>query len=136
MPEKALLARGPGARSLWVTVLFVASDGGVLKPWRDAVRGRLSTAGLTSSSREVRLLRSTPIRKGEIFLVEDDELEVDVAVIGGGACGMMAALRTAARDPSLRVAVFEKSTRQGCQQRDLERKPSLPAVLAFQRRLA
>ncbi|MDN4171701.1 FAD-dependent oxidoreductase [Nocardioides sp. SOB77] len=39
--------------------------------------------------------------------------EVDVAVVGGGACGVMTALR-AARDPDLVVAVFEKSTREGC----------------------
>jgi len=39
--------------------------------------------------------------------------EVDVAVVGGGACGVMTALR-AARDPGLVVAVFEKSTREGC----------------------
>lgn len=37
----------------------------------------------------------------------------DVAVVGGGACGMTAALR-AARNPDLQVAVFEKSTRHGC----------------------
>ncbi|MFI0405654.1 FAD-dependent oxidoreductase [Actinomadura sp. 3N508] len=41
------------------------------------------------------------------------DAEVDVAVVGGGACGVMTALR-AARDPSLTVAVFEKSTREGC----------------------
>jgi fumarate reductase flavoprotein subunit len=40
-------------------------------------------------------------------------LEVDVAIAGGGAAGMMAALR-ASEDPSLVVAVFEKSTREGC----------------------
>lgn len=39
--------------------------------------------------------------------------EIDVAVVGGGACGMTAALR-AARNPALRIAVFEKSTRHGC----------------------
>ncbi|MDX6739639.1 FAD-dependent oxidoreductase [Actinocorallia sp. A-T 12471] len=38
---------------------------------------------------------------------------VDVAVVGGGACGLMAALRTA-RAPGVTVAVFEKSTRDGC----------------------
>ncbi|HEY1700155.1 MAG TPA: FAD-binding protein [Trebonia sp.] len=38
---------------------------------------------------------------------------VDVAVVGGGACGMTAALR-AARNPDIQVAVFEKSTRHGC----------------------
>ncbi|MDQ7905563.1 FAD-binding protein [Phytohabitans sp. ZYX-F-186] len=37
----------------------------------------------------------------------------DVAVAGGGACGVMAALR-AAQNPDLVVAVFEKSTREGC----------------------
>jgi fumarate reductase flavoprotein subunit len=42
-----------------------------------------------------------------------DTLRVDVAVIGGGACGTMTALR-AARNPDLTVAVFEKSTREGC----------------------
>ncbi|GAA0545849.1 FAD-dependent oxidoreductase [Actinomadura livida] len=41
------------------------------------------------------------------------DAEVDVAVAGGGACGVMTALR-AARDPGLTVAVFEKSTRDGC----------------------
>jgi fumarate reductase flavoprotein subunit len=40
------------------------------------------------------------------------DLEVDVAVVGGGACGVMAALR-AARNPELVVAVFEKSSREG-----------------------
>jgi len=39
--------------------------------------------------------------------------EVDVAVVGGGACGLMTALR-AAVDTELVVAVFEKSTREGC----------------------
>ncbi|MEU5879829.1 FAD-binding protein [Spirillospora sp. NPDC047279] len=39
--------------------------------------------------------------------------EVDVAVVGGGACGVMTALR-AGRDPGLVVAVFEKSARDGC----------------------
>ena len=38
------------------------------------------------------------------------DYEVDVAVVGGGACGLMTALRTA-RHPSLRVAVFEKGSR-------------------------
>ena len=38
---------------------------------------------------------------------------VDVAVVGGGACGIMTALR-AARNPDLVIAVFEKSTREGC----------------------
>lgn len=41
------------------------------------------------------------------------DTEVDVAVVGGGACGIMTALR-AARDPNLVVAVFEKSAREGC----------------------
>lgn len=40
-------------------------------------------------------------------------IEVDVAVAGGGACGVMAALR-ASEDPDVVVAVFEKSTREGC----------------------
>jgi len=39
-------------------------------------------------------------------------LEVDVAVAGGGAAGMMTALR-ASEDPDLVVAVFEKSSREG-----------------------
>jgi fumarate reductase flavoprotein subunit len=42
-----------------------------------------------------------------------DTVEVDVAVVGAGACGVMAALR-ASRDPSLVVGVFEKSLREGC----------------------
>lgn len=37
----------------------------------------------------------------------------DVAIVGGGACGMTAALR-AARNPGIQVAIFEKSTRHGC----------------------
>lgn len=41
------------------------------------------------------------------------DYEVDVAVVGGGACGLVAALR-AARAPRLTVAVYEKSTREGC----------------------
>lgn len=41
------------------------------------------------------------------------DAEVDVAVAGGGACGIMTALR-AARNRDLVVAVFEKSTREGC----------------------
>ena len=41
------------------------------------------------------------------------DAEVDVAVAGGGACGVMTALR-AAQNPDLVVAVFEKSTREGC----------------------
>jgi len=43
----------------------------------------------------------------------DWDLEVDVAIAGGGACGLMTALR-AARNPDLVVAVFEKSAREGC----------------------
>ena len=42
-----------------------------------------------------------------------DTIDVDVAIAGGGACGVMAALR-ASEDPELVVAVFEKSTREGC----------------------
>lgn len=38
------------------------------------------------------------------------DYEVDVAVVGGGACGLMTALR-AARNPALRAAVFEKGGR-------------------------
>ncbi|OGK82297.1 MAG: hypothetical protein A2X52_21145 [Candidatus Rokubacteria bacterium GWC2_70_16] len=38
------------------------------------------------------------------------DYEVDVAVVGGGACGLMTALR-AGHSPSLRVAVFEKGSR-------------------------
>ncbi|MEU9840510.1 FAD-dependent oxidoreductase [Actinomadura sp. NPDC048032] len=41
------------------------------------------------------------------------DIEVDVAVVGGGACGVMTALR-AAGDPGLVVAVFERSAREGC----------------------
>ena len=40
------------------------------------------------------------------------ELDVDVAIAGGGAAGIMAALR-ASEDPELIVAVYEKSTREG-----------------------
>ena len=39
--------------------------------------------------------------------------DVDVAVAGGGAAGLMTALR-ASLDEDLVVAVFEKSTREGC----------------------
>ena len=39
--------------------------------------------------------------------------EVDVAIVGGGACGTMTALRAADR-ADLTIAVFEKSTREGC----------------------
>jgi fumarate reductase flavoprotein subunit len=39
-------------------------------------------------------------------------LEVDVAIAGGGAAGIMAALR-ASEDPDLVVAIFEKSSREG-----------------------
>ncbi len=39
-------------------------------------------------------------------------VDVDVAVIGGGACGMVAALRAARGGRT--VAVFEKSTQHGC----------------------
>lgn len=42
-----------------------------------------------------------------------ERIEVDVAVVGGGACGQMTALR-AAQNPDLVVGVFEKSTQQGC----------------------
>lgn len=38
---------------------------------------------------------------------------VDVAIVGGGGCGMLAALR-AARNPTLTIGIFEKSTRHGC----------------------
>lgn len=38
---------------------------------------------------------------------------VDIAVVGGGACGMVAALRAAA-NPSVQVAIFEKSAKHGC----------------------
>ena len=41
------------------------------------------------------------------------DYEVDVAIVGGGACGLMAALR-AGRNSELTVAVFEKSTKAGC----------------------
>jgi fumarate reductase flavoprotein subunit len=44
---------------------------------------------------------------------DPDVLEVDVAIAGGGACGVLTALR-AAQDPDLVVAVFEKSAREGC----------------------
>jgi fumarate reductase flavoprotein subunit len=42
-----------------------------------------------------------------------ETVEVDVAVVGAGACGVMTALR-ASRDPDLVVGVFEKSLREGC----------------------
>lgn len=42
-----------------------------------------------------------------------DGLQLDVAVVGGGACGVMTGLR-ASLDPELVVGVFEKSTREGC----------------------
>lgn len=38
---------------------------------------------------------------------------VDIVVVGGGACGMVAALRAAA-NPSVQVAIFEKDTKHGC----------------------
>ena len=41
------------------------------------------------------------------------DFEVDLAVIGGGACGLMAALR-AVEAGVQSVAIFEKSVRQGC----------------------
>lgn len=41
------------------------------------------------------------------------DLDVDVAIAGGGACGVLTALR-AARNPDLVIAVFEKSSREGC----------------------
>lgn len=41
-----------------------------------------------------------------------EQIEVDVAVAGGGACGVMAALR-ASENRDLVVAVFEKSIREG-----------------------
>jgi fumarate reductase flavoprotein subunit len=42
-----------------------------------------------------------------------ETIEVDVAVVGAGACGVMTALR-AARNTDLVVGVFEKSLREGC----------------------
>ena len=41
------------------------------------------------------------------------DYEMDVAVVGGGACGMVTALR-AARDGRLQIGVFERSTREMC----------------------
>jgi fumarate reductase flavoprotein subunit len=41
-----------------------------------------------------------------------DDYEVDAVIVGGGACGMMAALRAADRGAKS-VAIFEKSTKQG-----------------------
>lgn len=42
-----------------------------------------------------------------------EDIEVDVLVAGGGAAGLMTALR-ASENPDLVVAVLEKSTREGC----------------------
>jgi fumarate reductase flavoprotein subunit len=42
-----------------------------------------------------------------------ESIEVDVAVVGAGACGVMAALR-ASENPDLVVGVFEKSLHEGC----------------------
>jgi fumarate reductase flavoprotein subunit len=42
-----------------------------------------------------------------------ETIEVDVAVVGAGACGVMTALRTS-ENPDLVVGVFEKSMREGC----------------------
>jgi fumarate reductase flavoprotein subunit len=41
-----------------------------------------------------------------------EDYEVDAVIVGGGACGMMAALRAADRGAKS-VAIFEKSTKQG-----------------------
>jgi succinate dehydrogenase/fumarate reductase flavoprotein subunit len=41
-----------------------------------------------------------------------DTDSVDIAVVGGGACGLVAALRAAA-NPSVQVAIFEKDTKHG-----------------------
>ncbi|TDD89161.1 FAD-dependent oxidoreductase [Saccharopolyspora karakumensis] len=43
----------------------------------------------------------------------EEKRRVDVAIVGGGACGLMTALRAAA-DPDLVIAVLEKSSREGC----------------------
>lgn len=43
----------------------------------------------------------------------DVDYEVDVAIVGGGACGLTTALR-AVESGAQSVAIFEKSTRQGC----------------------
>jgi fumarate reductase flavoprotein subunit len=43
---------------------------------------------------------------------EVEEVEVDLAVAGGGACGLMTALR-ASENPDVVVAVFEKDAREG-----------------------
>jgi fumarate reductase flavoprotein subunit len=45
--------------------------------------------------------------------VSTSGFDADVIVLGGGACGMMTALR-AARNPEISVLLFEKNTRQGC----------------------
>jgi len=45
--------------------------------------------------------------------VKSVDLEVDLAVIGGGACGLVTALR-AVEAGVQSVAIFEKSVRQGC----------------------
>jgi fumarate reductase flavoprotein subunit len=39
--------------------------------------------------------------------------DIDVAIMGGGACGMFAALR-AAQNPDLSIVIFEKSTEEWC----------------------
>jgi fumarate reductase flavoprotein subunit len=42
-----------------------------------------------------------------------DRIEVDIAIVGGGACGTMTALR-ASQNRNCVVGVFEKSQREGC----------------------
>ena len=43
--------------------------------------------------------------------MSEEELDYDVAVVGGGAAGYFAAIRTAELNPKLRVVILEKARR-------------------------